>query len=142
MEQSDVLNLKKQVSIISFSHEENPVNFQDPDFWLDNFGDEDDYESSLLQMLASELTLKQKRSLSKKFSSIKSEDVKLTYSYQIDENYYGNESTVFISGQFNNWDFEEMKKEGNTFTFEKYVKGGQIYNFYLFINGDMVVDEA
>ena len=62
--------------------------------------------------------------MSKKFSSIKSEDVKLTYSYQLDENYYGSECAVFISGQFNNWDFEEMKKEGNTFTFEKYVKGG------------------
>ena len=48
MEQSDAFNLKKQVSQISFSHEENPANFQDPDFWLDNFGDEDDYESSLL----------------------------------------------------------------------------------------------
>jgi hypothetical protein len=31
---------------------------------------------------------------------------------------------VFISGQFNDWDFEEMTKNEKEYTYEKMVKGG------------------
>ena len=44
--------------------------------------------------------------MSKKMSAMHSENVKFTYIYEV-PNGTGAE-TVYISGQFNNWDFEEM----------------------------------
>ena len=64
----------------------------------------------------------------------------MNYKYSVPDG-TGNEA-VFISGQFNNWDFEEMTRaeNGKEYTYEKMVKGGQIYNFYLFVDGEMKVD--
>jgi hypothetical protein len=44
--------------------------------------------------------------MSKQMSAIHSENVKFNYEYEV-PNGTGNE-TVYISGQFDNWDFEEM----------------------------------
>ena len=70
---------------------------------------------------------------------------------------------MYITGQFNDWDLEEMtanlptssvesgaeattqipshEKVGKLkYTYSRQVKGGQIYNFYLIVNGVMTVD--
>ena len=63
----------------------------------------------------------------------------MQYKYSV-PNGTGKEA-IFISGQFNNWDLEEMTRTENQYSFEKMVKGGQIYNFYLFVDGEMKVDQ-
>ena len=114
------IDMKKQLSIISFSHEVDHPELQD-DFWS---GIEDidmlDEEALTKAMENSDLGLANK--LSKSMSAIHSENVKFKYEYVV-PNAYGGE-TVYISGQFNNWDFEEMTKDGNTYKIEKMVKGG------------------
>jgi len=66
--------------------------------------------------------LKAAKQMSKKMSVMHSENVRFTYEYEV-PNGHGAE-TVFISGQFNNWDFEEMQKDGKKYKIEKQVKGG------------------
>ena len=70
------------------------------------------------------LDLGKLKSMSQKFSSIHSELVKMQYNYAVPDG-TGNE-TVYISGQFNNWDLEEMTRTKNEkeYTYEKMVKGG------------------
>jgi len=87
-----MLDLKKQISIISFTHEEdmevrNDVEAVDPEaFWQDvvmdafELGDIDGGNNPLLDDIEN-LTRIQSKSLSKKFSAIKSENVLFKYEY-------------------------------------------------------------
>ena len=82
--------------------------------------------------------------MAKKISGLHRQDVLFKYQYFVDEaQVEGQAKTVFITGQMNDWDLEEMVLDptnSKRYTYETLVKGGQIYNFYLFIDGQMVID--
>jgi len=91
MDLNEAIDMKKQVSIISFSHEKDHPELQD-DFWagiddLDMFDLESAMDNSDLGMA---------KKMSKSVSAIHSENVKFTYTYEVP---HGNGTeTVYISG--------------------------------------------
>ena len=78
--------------------------------------------------------------MQKKLSAIRTEYVEFNYEYTDEE--LTEECMIHISGQFNDWGFEEMTKlSKGKYQYKTMVQGGQIYNFYLFRNGEIFVDK-
>ena len=93
-------SLKRQISQISFTHEVDPPEL-DEEFWKED----ENFDERMFQLMdASNLGIAKK--MSRTLSSIHSENVQMVYKYQIPQG-TGKEK-VQISGQFNNWNFEEM----------------------------------
>ena len=70
-------NLKRQISQISFTHEEDPPEF-DEEFWKED----ENFDERMYQLMdASNLGIAKK--ISKNLSSIHSENVQMVYKYQI-----------------------------------------------------------
>ena len=69
------------------------------------------------------ITRKTSRKMQKKLSIMKSENVLFKYEYADED--VEETATIYISGQFNNWDFEEMTKVSTgKYNYEKMIKGG------------------
>ena len=72
------LDLKRQISQISFTQEESVADFTDPLFWEDvDMLEDEALEAKLSSISPSDMNLNQTKKLSKKFSAMKSENVKL-----------------------------------------------------------------
>jgi hypothetical protein len=103
MDLNEAIDMKKQLSIISFTHNPDEPEMKD-DFWEGI--DMDDLDADQMMADMEGMNLKSAKSISKKMSVMHSENVTFKYEYEV-PNGNGTE-TVYISGQFNNWDFEEM----------------------------------
>ncbi len=98
------------------------------------------------------LNRKQSMKLSKKLSCFKNESVemKIEFNLNTEDSVSNNEKSnlVYIVGQFNNWQLEEMQQDSTLqnnfkkFTYSKDVIGGQIYNYYFLVNGEHTVDSS
>ena len=124
MDNTTMKGMKSNISTVTSGAKAQQLESTD-EFWADLEGMDDInayYESICLDEV--DLDATKLKSLSRKFSSIHSEEVAMHYKYSVPDG-TGNEA-VFISGQFNNWDFEEMTRTENEkeYLYEKMVKGG------------------